>query len=229
MKRRNFLTTHQKTIYKRKRFKNPYFKKRKKRAWRTFFLFLSLFLITCSIPLALGFAPVFKIHEIQIQGLTSITQENVESIVQNQLQKKRYLIFPQNTRFFLKTSQLKNELQKVFDFDTLEIYIENQRIHIQVEERIQGLIWNSQGQYQFIDLEGMIIGSLDESEVTQINQRLNIVAPISDNELETTLQPTMPIIVDISQTDIAVDQQIFSHEIVQNIIDFDKFQSALSR
>lgn len=227
MKRRNFLTTHQKTIYERNRFKNPYFKKRKKRAWRRFFLFFSLFVVAISIPMALGFAPVFKIKNITIQGLTSISNDAVIETVQNQLNKKRYLIFPQDNQFYLKKSQLHESLQNTYDFDRLDIELRNQEIYINVEERIQGLILNTGSQYSFIDLEGIVIRELNESELFQLNQRLGVLDLIVEEEQESNLQPTMPIINDLSKTDVTGNQQILSNEAVQNIIDFDKILRTL--
>lgn len=222
MKRRNFFKTATQHEYRLKRFRNPEVKSPIHIPWRAFLFLLFLFGIIIGAPFALAFGPAFQFNDVVIEGLTSVTPDEVRQIVDAQMQKKRFHLFPQKTRFYFKTDELASTLQDQFHFATLNVSVEGRTVHVVAEERIVEFVWVVSGKRYFLDLSGVILSELDDAQNAQIDARINEV-PVEEPPAEgEILHPNMPIVYDQDSKEVAVGRKMVSETFVQGIIELDK-------
>ena len=101
MKRRNFLKIQREKDHKQGKFSNPFFRQRKlKKAKKARRLFILVLLVVIAIPIAVIASPLYRISTADVSGLTTIKEQDVLHVVEEQLGKKRVGVFSQRNRFF---------------------------------------------------------------------------------------------------------------------------------
>ncbi|MCH8049188.1 hypothetical protein IH979_00565 [Patescibacteria group bacterium] len=225
MKRRNFLKSQHIRQYRAQRFQNPYFKNevKKRGRWKKILIFVTILMVIVAIPALFIATPILKISAVNVQGLSTIPNSDIEQIVQYQFDTKRWGIFPQNHLLFFNKQMLHDRLQEEYNFITLKTKLHGKTLEIVAEERITSLVWISEAAWHFIDLEGMITRSLFEQESNIIKERLGMAAtPIEEGQANMVMHPTMPIIKDLSLDEIETGQQVLSSAAVESILTFDQ-------
>ncbi len=224
MKKRNFLKSQSAKAYKKRSYKNPYFKKQKKISiWQ---IILAIFVIAILSSLIIWFFIFSKFAQfktITVEGLTTIPNSFIEDVVRDQMNEKRFNIFKQNSKYFFNIKSLKTKLLKKYDFEYLEIDANRTNIDIIASEKISEIIWKSADKLVFVDMNGVFIRDLHDYEIAQIYSRLSIpTAYIYTGEEALPLQPTMPIIEDLSQKKIDGLNKILTSVNPNIVNDFDK-------
>lgn len=225
MKRRNFLKSQHVRQYKAERYKNPYNRNRKQfKGLKKVLIVLGVIVGIAAIPVLFFQLDLLRIHNVEIDGLASISNEEVTAVVQTHLDGKRFGILPQNHRFFFNKKQLRHDLQNEFFFEELAIETgKQQTLHIWAKERVTSLVWLTGDQAYFLDLEGVITRELTEAEKNPIRERIGVAqVELPEGEVNASLLPTMPIIEDASDSGIALRQRIFNSENTESIITFDQ-------
>lgn len=223
MKRRNFTKIQKVKQHKKGRFSNPYFKHKKiKKARRFRLLLILIFILVIATPIIIIASPLFKIQNVNISGLTTINEEEVLNVVENQIQERRFGLFNQSKSIFFNHAKLNKTLQEKYDFLSLEIEVKNRSIYIKIEERISHLIWISSAEMYVLSLDGIVLRRLHDFEQQQINERLGLPSINVESDFFATIAPTMPIVFDDSNSEVTIDNPAMPVVNVQVIIDFDK-------
>lgn len=222
MKRRNFLKSQHVKQYQSPRFRNPYrVQARSKKRLFMIASVITIIIILITAPILILRADHWQIEEISIDGLVSIEKAEVRAIVDEQLSQKRWWLFSQQNQIFFNKNQLSQTLQDKYYFETLDISISQQVLDINAQEKITSLIWISGEQYYFINLDGQIARALSETELNEARGRLGFQIIETDYEAGGQLQPNMPMIQDLSKTNVDEYKQVFTPEQTLALIGFD--------
>ncbi|MDP2631310.1 MAG: hypothetical protein Q8P30_00900 [Candidatus Uhrbacteria bacterium] len=206
MNRRNFTKSHQTKVYESRRFENPFFqdKKRFKFPWKKIFASILVLITLSGFVYFIFYSPLFRINSIAITGLTTISTESVEDVIENTFLEKRLLVLPKDNRFIFQSDDLHSALQDAFDFAELDITQHGNAIEISLEERITSILWVSGDRYVIADLDGNVIEDLVANEEGVID-----------------LPSAIPKVFDASFSEIALGDYVLAEYIIQNIITFD--------
>lgn len=141
----------------KKSYSGTFQKDKKSANLKAFFIFLiSLFLLLLLIFLLLS-SNWLNIKQIEIKGLDSQKEIQIEAIIYTQQENKNILFSQESLVFFNKNRLLKN----LEDFNFLELKIEKKyfgkKIILNIKEREKALIFKENGYFFFIDREANII------------------------------------------------------------------------
>ncbi|PIQ67793.1 hypothetical protein CO173_02190 [Candidatus Uhrbacteria bacterium CG_4_9_14_3_um_filter_41_35] len=226
MERRNFTKTVHSKEYEQKRFKNPFFESQEEKQKKSFkFLIIGLVLMLIAVPIILLFGGLFELKNNSVNGLTTIPQAEVETEINQHLATKWLNIIPKTHKWFTRPNVLRESLQNKYNFENISVKIEGDELKVEVEERISSLAWKSAGNLYFLDLDGKIFREMLPQERAKINERLGgkieLVAP-EDMQSVPILQPTLPIIQDMSEQVVEIGGEVISPVTSEALISFDK-------
>lgn len=164
--------------YKRQPLSNPYFPKQDKKssgAKTTVGMLIGLIIVLGGLFLS----PLFAIAEIRIEGLTLLSENAVRGALRESLSVWQRLPF-------LRAQTLKQELEKRFTFDAIEIRKEFPRtLVVTIKEREPFAVWQTGGQFFLIDKNGRLI-----HEVTP-DERTLFTLPSLEDESQAPLEGTL--------------------------------------
>jgi hypothetical protein len=198
-RRRNFFKRYNLKRHESRRFRNPYFKKSKRQIkikWQT----IAVLVVILFVLAALIYSSLFRINNVDIKGTEHIDPEQIAQIARTELDRGRFLIFPNNNRFFLHEERMQSKLNEHFVFDSIEMNVSRHTLTITVKERVSTLIWISADRYYFVDLSGTIIRELAQDEFEEA--------------------PNFPKFYDENNNTITVGQTVLSTNAIQGSIDF---------
>ncbi|MBU0671312.1 MAG: FtsQ-type POTRA domain-containing protein [Patescibacteria group bacterium] len=119
-----------------------------------------------------------NISEVKIEGTNHISQEELDSLINDYRNSKKLLIFPKNNYFFFDvadaqaavTENINNKF--VLESITIKKKFPN-KLSVQITERIPGLIWQSQEKKYLLDING--ITSEEQSEIAEEDKYPHII------------------------------------------------------
>jgi cell division septal protein FtsQ len=213
----------EKNAKKKPRFSNPYFVNENKaeeeepQNIKQFFLKkdgpayigIILLLLACSVYVIFG-TKYFRISNINIEGNKNITQDEINNLLNNYLSTKKLYILPNNNWLIFNQEKalsiLKEGIANKFvlaDADITKKWPNN--IKVAVTERIPGLVWISNNEYYYLDIEGMPTQKIDK--VDEINK-------------------DFPMINDLNNIPVEINRAVISADLISFILSLqDKFPS----
>jgi hypothetical protein len=196
VKRRNFLKHQSAKQYKRRRFNNPYFTYRNAVPRSVFIVTLLAIFLPAVLLLWIFLSPSWRIQDIQVIGLTTISLERVTDLVEEDIRGDRFFIFPKSHRLFLQDELLILHLKQEFDFTEVSLETKKQQILITVEETVSELVFVQGETASLMMLDGSVNRPLTDDEQQEVSQRtgLNFAASIQETDTK-VLQPTAPVLV----------------------------------
>ncbi len=161
--------------YGNKKYENPFFRKKPKRKIKLFkfpgggkLFFVLLLLIISFLVWFFCFFNIFNIKNIEIKGLSKISDREIEDIVLEQINNKRLFILPQKNLFLFNKKLLKDSLNSKYCFSNLVIdkKLPNSLI-IDIQEKSYAYIFNYNEKYYYIDSDGYIINEVNPLDITE--------------------------------------------------------------
>ncbi|MFH1427496.1 MAG: hypothetical protein ABIG60_03120 [Patescibacteria group bacterium] len=173
-KRPRFKKKKSSTSFSKKKYKNPFFQNKKRR--RNYYQFLTLkiklIIISGFIIAAAGiyffcFTNFFNIKQVEITGLIKLTSAEIEDIVWQQTNKRRFLIGLQKNIFLFKRGELENSLNNSYGFDQTIITkkIPN-LLKLELKEKSYAFIWHENEKYYYADQNGSLINEVSPLEIS---------------------------------------------------------------
>lgn len=161
--------------YSNKKYTNPFFRNKSKIKIRLFKLhkkgklfFILLLLIIFLFIWLFCFLPFFNIKNIEINGLSKISKNEIEEIIFKQINDKRLFILQQKNLFVFNKKLLKNSLNKKYCFSNLII---NKKLpdslFINIQEKSYAYIFNQDEKYYYIDSDGYIINEVSPLDIKE--------------------------------------------------------------
>ncbi|MFH1315230.1 MAG: hypothetical protein ABIH67_02415, partial [Candidatus Uhrbacteria bacterium] len=130
-----------------------------------------------------------------------IATESISQIVEQELSKQRFLLFPANNRWLINEEKIQEKLYEHFVFDSIDLQIKGKSLNVTVKERVSTLIWQTTDKSYFVDLTGTIIRESTETDLEMILD--------------------YPTFIDQTNAQIAIGQSVLSENMVQGAINFD--------
>lgn len=159
-----------------KSYKNPYYIKNRLPT-RTKAPRLKIGIITASFITIAGiimFHSYFDINNITINGLQRISHKDIESIVNQKLDQKRWHYFNNRNEFIADVSGIKSAVNEKYSLDSLKITKKYPKaIQIDIKEKLPKLIMQSADTNYLVDEEGKIIQEISANDL-QTFAALNI-------------------------------------------------------
>jgi hypothetical protein len=232
IQRRNFFEQTHVREYQKQKYQNPYFKKTSRlRPWM-FFVAGGLCLIgLLSLPFFLGYAKVFQISDVRIQGLTTIPESEMRQIIDLDLKKKRFVLFPQSSRWFFSETQLHDLLISQEPLTSATVKLEKGIVTVEVKEEVTFITWTAQDLYVLLNLDGKTVEVLDPASANTLRARQGreaLAVPEGGNTEPRILAPTIPIIVDKSNTQVVIGAPLLTKEKIENLLAMDEAVRATS-
>ncbi len=154
--------------YQKKDYRNPFFPKLKaKKSHRgKKFAFILIILIIIIGLYFLNASDYFTIKDIQISGNETISENAIKTIIQQQLEKRRFLFFRQSNIFFFNSRQAKKELKNNYFFEEVKIKRKFfDTLTVNVREKITAIVWLTEGKSYFLDLDGIAIKEIKAEDL----------------------------------------------------------------
>lgn len=134
--------------YQYKSLINPFFRSKKKKnnnkTKKIYWPFLLFLLIFLSILYFLFFTSYFNIKNIEIRGTQRIENSFFTNLVNEQAQKNRFLFFPQKNLLVFNSSNLKDDLNKKFKLESINVYKNFPKtLILEIQERQVSFIWQN--------------------------------------------------------------------------------------
>jgi hypothetical protein len=209
VRRRNFFKNQSARQYKRKRFHNPYFRYRSAISRRLVIAAMMAFLLPIILLAWLFTAPRWRLTDVKVIGLTTISLEQVTNLVKEDMTGKRFLIFPKNHRLFVQDDLIALHIQQEFGFSEVSVQIRKDQFLLEVEEPVSEVVYIHEGNGSVLSLDGAIIRGLTIEERAEVMQRSGVtIAEALQEEDARILQPNAPII-SVTSGDVTHDNVLY--------------------
>jgi len=203
-------------VFHRKQYKNPFYPTKvsgsasKKEFKIKFPKFVYLIIVIAGL-FFLSYADFFQIINVEVSGTQRINTAEVESLIFEQVDKKKYLVFKQGSIFFFNKRQVEKTLAAHFLLEKVKIkksYFKT--IKVEITEKQSGIAWVSSGNQHYLDLEGIALreielGSGFTVEAGGANTDV-IRSELSSGEF--------PVVYDLSNSEILIGQLVTTEELV---------------
>ncbi|MFA6409979.1 MAG: hypothetical protein WCW26_00170 [Candidatus Buchananbacteria bacterium] len=200
--------------YHQKSFRNPYYlpkAKAKKNKSRKFGLVLIILVFIFCLYLLFG--KPLKITAVQVVGNQTITQSEIQTVVYDQMAENRWLIFSQKNILFFSTEQTKKNLMEKYLLDDLKIKKKYfNEVVVTVKEKQAYLIWSTGDEKYSLDLSGMAIKKIEDSDLVIVQSGSNEIVKTESN------QSGYPIIYDQSCSDVQIGNLVANKKLIDFII-----------
>jgi len=161
--------------YHNKKLSNPFFQKRRrltirkyKWSWRSRLVFIEIIIIIVAIIWFAFFSTVFNINKINIEGLTRISEKEINDIAWQQTKSHRWILGSQQNIFLFNKKKLIETLNQKYCFVFLDIGKKlPDTLVLNIEEKSYAFIWFESDKYYYVDIDGYIIDEVNPLEIKQ--------------------------------------------------------------
>jgi len=198
--------------YHKKRLSNPYFPKDKPRhRVRKWFLCVSILIIALVFILRWD---RLTINTVTVSGNEFTESFQIENIIREQLESRRWLLFPQRNALFFSEGAAKRQLKEQFQFESVRISVKDfSSITIDVTERrpVAAVITN--GVRYHVDGRGVVIREFSGVPViTETTENGTDVIRSGQDSL------SVPEIIDQGNDDATIGEQLIPELTVAFIV-----------
>lgn len=193
-----------------KSFRNPYFLKdrlpRRTRAPRLK-VFIGLIAIL-GIVVIFFFHPFFSINQVEVSGGQRISQDDIKTLVIQELNQKRLFFLDNHNIFLIDLSEIKKIIQDRYVLESLDISKDfPQGLKILLKEKIPQLIFQNENKYYLVDEDGKIT---QEIKLADLGSDLFLNIPLFQKISSSTIDK-----INIQVIPVATEQ--FINFLFQNI------------
>jgi len=185
MKSRNALYTRSKAkdFAWRGRKRNPIQKVQPQgKATRTKIYIVLLFSCIVGMLGLFIYQPFFHISNVDVEGIESITQQEIEQTVYGAMDYHRWFLFPVKSFVFVNTVEIADILNERFPLNTVTVQKQfPNTLHIQLEERLSTVLYDNGDAYHFMGLTGKIVEPIRKASYAEWRSETAMVT--STNEL----------------------------------------------
>lgn len=153
-----------KADYQAKNLKNPFFY-RASRGEGVFWVFLALFLAISVLIWFLFFSSFFMINKTEISGLSRVDESEINQLIEDQLDKKKFFFLSQRNIFLLSKEDLSTSILEDYNFS--EIVIKKsipKTLKVNLSERPYAFIFKEGEDYYYASKDAYIIKDEPVSE-----------------------------------------------------------------
>lgn len=227
--KKDYLRRYQMHRREARPFRNPYFTRQSKpeRHWKSYAIGAGVAAVICLCIYLIGFIPLWTIQGVRVDGLQFMSGAEIKQLAEDQLARRRFLIFPQSNRLFYDQDKLTGLIGEKYSFETLDVSIEQSVVVITVKERISQLLWRSDAYVYYVDESGTVIRSLPPEELGYFTYR-GLPTPLLGDEPLLGPFPlllylnSLPLIIDDTKADVEVGKKVLKDGDVRSVLAFDR-------
>ncbi len=183
------------------------------------------------------YSNAFKITSVSIQGTENVSEYALRNIIEEQMNRSRFLIFSQDNLLLFNKGKAKENIKNSYVFEELEINKEfPHTLAIKIKEKVSTVIWITEGEekkHYYLDLNGVVLGEIppeeaesvingekltgdDEEQVVNVEDLENSErAETNENGGEATI---FPVIHDLSGETPDIKEQVLDADAINFII-----------
>ena len=186
------------------------------------------------------FSGAYRITDIQISGRQNISEYAIRRVIDEQLARRRFLIFPEGNLFWFQKSEAEKDIRASYVLDGLKIEKKfPHTLNVEIQEKVSTLVWvTKQGDaesYYYLDLHGVVLGEIPKDEVEQLflkdkkadDASGESVVEVKDLTARTPSEASsageggalFPVIHDVSGSSAHVHDQVLDEKVTQFIVD----------
>jgi hypothetical protein len=158
--------------YQDKEFVNPYFRNRSGKFDVVFYLKVLAVLLAVYVVV---YSDLFRIKEVEINGLDMINREEISNLVEDELNSWRWYLIPRRNLLFLDTGQLAEKINERYNLKNLMIDKGWKKLSINIEEKVSFLIIYNQQKFYFADEEGRATMEISQEEAERYWDRFPVL------------------------------------------------------
>ena len=146
--------------YQRRNSPNPFFGRRRAGKSRRWFKWLALVIILVLGVLLWFFlaSPVWRLETVNIKGLTRLAPMEIENLIWQQSQSRRYWLFKQNNIFLFDKEAAQNNILDQYNFSQLEIRKKLPRsLEVEISEKPYAFIFQQGSDLYYASGDGYLI------------------------------------------------------------------------
>ncbi len=202
-----------KKIYYHKTYKNHLFGRKKRSSFinkKFFFLLIVLFAVGLYYLL---YSDIFQIQKTDIRGNENIKKDDIENIILAQMEKKRFIFFPQKNIFFLNKKEVEDIIYGTFALE--DVYVKKNFFHglqITLKEKKPFIVWIENKKSYYVDDKGTAISQVEQFDTQKENFKdYNILR-------HNIIYKNLPIIQNIAnQKNYIINEIIINNELLSKI------------
>ncbi|MBI5370231.1 hypothetical protein HZA85_03525 [Candidatus Uhrbacteria bacterium] len=220
MKRRDYFRRTQQKQYISRPKANPYFRSKddRKRLFGTIGAIGTVVLMVVLLIVLLAH-PFFNITSVTVHGAVQTDRGALSETIRSALHERPLLFFRRQNRFLFRSTALSKTLNDSFAFRDVQIKLQRKQLNIAVVERTSQLIWKSAEEAYVVDLDGIVIRSLDVEEWEHLKTLLPIF--VDKNGTKVTVGTSISNRVEIS-TIFAFNEELQKRQIHVSQTDIDR-------
>lgn len=204
MQKRNHFHRLQQKRYSHGTYRNPYFRAPKTPKNKYLYIGVGILFLFAAFFFYLFSYPAFAIRSVEIRGLHTSSNKQMEAEIRQYLDQSHVFIFHNTNRFLFSKKVLQTYLEKSFAFDQIEIRLKRQTLSLTIKERTSDIIWKTNKELYLTDLQGIVTKKIEQ------------IDPASP----------LPVIVDRNNKPVAIGDQILSENHIKQILAFQQLLSA---
>jgi len=186
--------------------------------------------------------PFFRISKIQVNGVETITPQEIEQTIYGAMDYHKWFLFPASSFFFVDASEVESILNQRFPLNTVAITKQfPHTLTVLLQERLSTILYDNGDAYHFIGLTGKVVEPvrkvtdaewwIDTEIVTSTNERGEEVS--EKKEIARHHRPDMnglqkdvgefPLIVDtnaIERGTVALNTDVIKEDYISQVLEW---------
>ncbi|TAL50128.1 hypothetical protein EPN81_03630 [Patescibacteria group bacterium] len=212
MARRDYFQQAQKRRYRSHAYRNPHLDGRKPFPWKRLGFIVGVLVLGLGGIAGIFGHDVFRIDRIEILGVKYLDKAMLESVISTHLHDTRLLFFERSNQFLFSPDELSQLLEEQFALASISIGLQEGTVFIVLEERTSNLFWKTQEKLYVVDLEGIVVREVVDSD-DSILQQANLAE--------------LPIFIDTNDVSVQVGSFVLTaEEIERAFVFFDHLKEA---
>lgn len=163
---------------------------------------------------------IFKISNIVVTGANEANTAQISSIVNKQLQERRFLLFSQSNLWFFSSKMTQNEVEKAIILESVAIKKRPLKtLKIEVKEKTNQITLESKGKYYYLDPNGLVVKELLVANLTLVEGESAANAPGEALLDMSAIDPNIPLVHDLTENKIEVGKAYLKPQLIKFVID----------
>jgi cell division septal protein FtsQ len=210
--------------YQHKNFNNPFFHKKNKGAeakrWR--WLLIAIILLILTAIWFIFAAPLWRLEEINVSGLTRVSDTELRRVINDEMQNRRGLLFTEKNIFLFRSAAATENILAAYNFSGAEITKKLPRaLEVKVTERPYSFIFQEGSNYYYASSDAYIIKdpAVAEEDKTRylVLENKNFGTMITASEKINVASDYLNFVLDLSRRlaaypELAVEKFIIDQE-----------------
>ena len=177
---RRTIKSGRKFDYSKKKYSNPFFRRKKRQKikplalpWRIKLIIVEIIIVTIGLAWFFCFSIYFTVEMIDVIGAEKISSQEIKNLTWQQTKYGRYLFGSQKNLILFNKNKLFKIINEQYCLDSLSVEKKlPDTITIKFKEKIHSAIWRENDKYYYIDSSGNIISETSPLEIKQKNYPL---------------------------------------------------------